>query len=271
MEEFNDNVGFIGAGKMAYALTSGMLKSGLLESERIWASAPSMTNLKNFQDLNCNITHSNSDVLANCTIVFLCVKPHLTSNVLEKLYCCWKQNHIIVSVIGGVTLKFLEEKTPPHTEIIRSMPNVSSVVLAGMCGISRGTFTKDSSVKLVEKLLRTVGLCEEVNENQMDAVCGLSGSGPAFIFTVIQSMADGAVKMGIPKSVAIKFAAQTALGASKMILETGEHPEVLRDSVCSPGGTTITGIHVLENAGVRAAMMNAVEAAALKAKELGKQ
>ncbi|XP_067142111.1 pyrroline-5-carboxylate reductase 3-like isoform X1 [Centruroides vittatus] len=228
-----------------------------------------MNNLQKFQEMNCNVTHSNYDVLVNCTIIFLCVKPHLTQVVLEQLYSYWKRNHIIVSVISGKTIKYLEENTPPQTKIIRSMPNVSSSVLAGACAISRGASTSESVVKMIKKLLETVGLCEEIHEDQMDAIGGLSGSGPAFIFTVIQSMADGAVKMGIPKSIAIKYAAQTALGASKMILETGEHPEVLRDTVCSPGGTTITGIHALEKAGVRAAMMNAVEAATLKAKELG--
>ncbi|XP_023231718.1 pyrroline-5-carboxylate reductase 3-like [Centruroides sculpturatus] len=238
MEEYEGNVGFIGSGKMAYALANGILKSGLIQSENIWASAPTMNNLQKFQEMNCNVTHSNYDVLVNCTIIFLCVKPHLTQVVLEQLYSYWKRSHIIVSVISGKTIKYLEENTPPQTKIIRSMPNVSSSVLAGACAISRGASISESVVKMIKKLLETVGLCEEIHEDQMDAIGGLSGSGPAF-------------------------------GASKMILETGEHPEVLRDTVCSPGGTTITGIHALEKAGVRAAMMNAVEAATLKAKELG--
>ncbi|XP_076349678.1 pyrroline-5-carboxylate reductase 3-like isoform X3 [Tachypleus tridentatus] len=163
------------------------------------------------------------------------------------------------------TFKLLPEKT----RVIRSMPNTPSLVQAGVCGYVRGTHATEEDGIMVSHLIGSVAMCELVPENLIDTVTGLSGSGPAYVYTVIQAMADGAVKMGLPRSLAVKFAAQTVLGGAKMVLETGQQPTVLRDEVCSPGGTTIYGVCALEEAGLRTGLLRAVEAATLRAKELG--
>lgn len=262
-------VGFIGAGKMCQALIHGMTHSGILKNDDIWISAPSMNNLKQFEEIGCNVTHSNEEVLFHCMIVFLCMKPNILQKIGPEMKE-WKDNHLVVSVASGITLNCLQQFTPAKTHFIRCVPNTPSAVHAGASAIARGLYTTDDDVKMIIELMRTIGICEEVLESQINAICGLSGSGPAYVYTIIQSMADGGVKMGLPKPLALRFAAQTVMGASKMVLETGEHPEVLRDNVCSPGGTTIAAMHTLEKSGVRAAMMNAVETATLQAAELGK-
>ncbi|XP_076349672.1 pyrroline-5-carboxylate reductase 3-like isoform X2 [Tachypleus tridentatus] len=265
------SVGFIGAGHMAQALANGMLKAGLLKPNQIWASAPTTTNLETFKDMTCHITHANEDVLSACTVIFLCVKPHLVCQVLKKLTKknAIKSHHLIVSVAAGISIQFMEKLLPEKTRVIRSMPNTPSLVQAGVCGYVRGTHATEEDGIMVSHLIGSVAMCELVPENLIDTVTGLSGSGPAYVYTVIQAMADGAVKMGLPRSLAVKFAAQTVLGGAKMVLETGQQPTVLRDEVCSPGGTTIYGVCALEEAGLRTGLLRAVEAATLRAKELG--
>ncbi|UYV82006.1 PYCR1 [Cordylochernes scorpioides] len=255
---------------MAQAIAFGILNSGLLKPSKIYASAPTNTNLRKFQDRGCSVTTVNKDVVDNCKAIFLCVKPHLVESVLRSLNSWLSHDHLIISVAAGISLTQLEkimEYGDPR--VVRTMPNTPSMVKAGACGFVCGSRATREDAALVRRLFSTIGICEELqSESLIDAVSGLSGSGPAYIYTAIQAMADGGVKMGLPRKLALRLAAQTALGAGQMVLQTEKHPIELRDEVCSPGGTTIAAVHALEGRAVHAAFMEAVEASANRCKKL---
>nr|XP_056710728.1 pyrroline-5-carboxylate reductase 3 [Euleptes europaea] len=264
-------VGFVGAGRMAGALVQGMLLTGEVQPKNIFASAPSNTNLDKFQGFGCRTTHCNLEVLKNSTVVFLATKPHIIPMVLREIAPAVTQDHIVISMAAGVTLGTLEELLPARTKVLRMMPNLPCVVQSGAIVLAPGTCTRDLDVALLKKLLTPCGLCEVGPEPYIDIHTGLSGSGVAYVYTFAEALAEGAVKMGMPWAVANKIAAQTLLGAGKMILETGEHPAVLRSAVCTPGGTTIHALHELEKGALRSTVMNAVEAGTSRAQELGKR
>lgn len=263
-----ENVGFIGAGNMAQCIIKGIRSAGIA-SKNIWVSAPSMKNLETLKEEGYNTTQRNGDVIKKCSIVFLCVKPHLMDVVGAEVQPQLTTNHLVISVAAAVKISHLVAVLRVPCRVVRCMPNTCVTVGAGVCAISRGPGVDADDIALVTSLLGSIGLCEEVSESIMDAVCGLSGSGPAYVCLAIQGMADGAVKMGMPRQLALKFAAQTIMGAGKMALDSGYHPEELKDNVCSPGGTTAYGLSALENRCVRAAFAEAVEAATRRAQELG--
>ncbi|XP_026515782.1 pyrroline-5-carboxylate reductase 3 [Terrapene carolina triunguis] len=223
------------------------------------------------QDLGCRTTHCNSEVLQRCTLVFLATKPHLLPGVLQEIAPAVTRDHIIVSVAAGVTLQTLQQLLPAGTKVLRVMPNLPCVVQEGAVVVARGSCAGEQEAALLRSLLSACGLCEETPESYIDIHTGLSGSGVAYVYLFAEALADGAVKMGMPSALANKIAAQTLLGAAKMILETGEHPAKLRSNVCTPGGTTIHALHELEKGALRATVMNAVEAATMRARELGKR
>ena len=192
------------------------------------------------------------------------------SGLLEEVAPLVGAKHLVVSIAAGVTLKSLAEQLGDR-RLVRVMPNTPCLVGASASGYSAGAAASKEDVALVGRLLNAVGKAFALPEHLLDAVTGLSGSGPAFVYTVIEAMTDGGVHVGLPRDVAIALAAQTVLGAARMVLETGQHPMVLKDAVASPGGTTIAGLHALERGGLRAALMNAVEAATKRSQELGKQ
>ncbi|XP_078248194.1 pyrroline-5-carboxylate reductase 3 isoform X3 [Pogona vitticeps] len=206
----------------------------------IFASAPSNRNLEKFQNLDCKTTHSNLEVMENSTFVFLATKPHVLPAVLREIAPAVHSHHVVISMAAGVTLQTLEEMLPAGTKVLRIMPNLPCTVQSGAIVLARGSFAGEQEAALLKKLLSPCGLCEEGPESYIDIHTGLSGSGVAY-------------------------------GAAKMILETGEHPTVLRSAVCTPGGTTIHALHELEKGGLRATVMNAVEAATCRAQELGKR
>lgn len=252
---------------MAQCIVRGIKAAGTPASS-IWISAPSMKNLGGLKEEGYNVTQHNADVPQKCNVLFLCVKPHIVDGVAAEIQPFLNPNHLIISVAAGVKISHLMAvlRSP---RVVRCMPNTCVTVSAGACAICRGPSANADDAKLVMGLLGSVGICEEVSESIMDAVCGLSGSGPAYVFLVIQGMADGAVKMGMPRQLALKFAAQTVMGAGKMALKSDHHPEVLKDNVCSPGGTTAYGLSALEGRCVRAAFAEAVEAATCRGQELG--
>ncbi|XP_029938825.1 pyrroline-5-carboxylate reductase 3 isoform X2 [Salarias fasciatus] len=261
-------VGFIGAGNMAFGIAKGILSGDFIPGN-IKVSAPSSRNLDKFEELGIAVTHSNVEVVCWSDVVFIAVKPHLIYVVLNEISRYVTDRHIVVSVAAGVTLAALEQLLPDSSVIIRLMPNLPCVVQEGALLFARGSHAKQEDANLLRSLLHRCGLVEEGPEDWIDIHTGLSGSGVAFVYLFAEALAEGAVKMGMPSALANTIASQTVLGAGRLLRDSGKHPAQLRSEVCTPGGTTIFGLHSLEQGGVRAATMSAVESATNRAKELG--
>ncbi|XP_043581224.1 pyrroline-5-carboxylate reductase isoform X1 [Bombus pyrosoma] len=266
-------VGFIGGGNMASAIGAGLIRKGILDPNNVWVSARTSKTLGFWNDLGAHATLKNGEVVDNCEIIFLAMKPQMLDDALKCTKETMTVHHhykLFVSVLVGVTLETLSNKLKSivsHPRIIRCMPNTPMMVGEGItvyCSVN----ATDQDEMMVEELLSYIGVTEHVPQSLMNAIGALSGSSPAYAYLVIEALADGAVKMGVPRPMATKFAAQVLVGAGKMVLETGKHPGQLKDEVCSPGGTTIAGIHAMECGQVRASMMNAIEAAVKRANEL---
>lgn len=209
-------------------------------------------------------------VVAQSDVVFIAVKPQYVSLVLKEVRPVMKAGTVIVSIAAGVTLESLKDAAGEDAKIIRVMPNTPCLVGETASAMCLGGKADDADAEVVKKLFDAVGTIYRVDEKMFSAVTGLSGSGPAYIFVMIEALSDGGVKAGLPRDIATKLAAQTVLGSAKMVLETGKHPGVLKDMVTSPAGTTIAGVHELEKAGVRNAFINAVTGAAARSDELAK-
>lgn len=264
--------GFIGAGKMASALVLGLLRAGIakpgqvvvfdpLESVRSALAAAS----------GARVAVSNVEAVDQSDILVLAVKPQSLPSVMEEIEPHVSGRHLIISVIAGATLDALSSGLGPDARLVRVMPNTPALLGAGASGYCLGPNATEDDHLAVQSCLLSVGRAFRVPENLLDAVTGLSGSGPAFIYQVIEALSDGGVRMGLPRDVSTVLSAQTVLGAARMVLETELHPGVLKDQVTSPGGTTIAGLHALERGGLRAALMDAVEAATLRSRELGQK
>ncbi|XP_062251082.1 pyrroline-5-carboxylate reductase 3 isoform X1 [Platichthys flesus] len=263
-------IGFIGAGNMAYGISKGIL-SGTVLPANIQVSAPSARNLARFQELGISVTHSNLEVVSGSDVIFVAVKPHLVPLVLSEISQHVTDRHIIVSVAAGVTLATLEELLPENSVAVRLMPNLPCMVQEGALLFARGSHAKEEDGVLLRSLLHHCGLVEEGPEAWIDIHTGLSGSGVAFVYLFAEALAEGAVKMGMPSALAHSIASQTVLGAGRLLRDTGKHPAQLRSEVCTPGGTTIYGLHTLEQGGLRATTMSAVESATERARELGRK
>ena len=274
-------VGFIGYGNMADALASGFVGADVVKfADLTMCNKSNVERRESFRARGGTVVESARDVTEKSDVIFLAVKPPYITSVLDEVRREFSeealQSKVFVSVAAGVTLEAMEgvwTTQKPHQippAIVRVMPNTPCLVGAAASGICKGSRCSEESLHRALALMSTVGVCKVIMESQMSALTGVSGSGPAYVFVLIEAMADGGVRAGLPRDVALELAAQTFYGASKMVLETGEHPGVLKDKVCSPGGTTIAAVHALEQAGVRAAMMNAVLAAANRGDELAK-
>ena len=264
------SVGFMGAGRMGTALAKGFLGAKLVEPSKLCASDVYPGAREAFAKETGGMAFaSNEEVVENAKVLFLSVKPDQVKDVLGGIKDKIKPDHLIVSICAGVTLSTLEMALNPGAKVVRVMPNTPALVGEAASGFAMGKACSPADTELVTKLLGACGVAFAVKESLLDAVTGLSGSGPAYGFIAIEALSDGGVAAGLPRDVAIKLAAQTMLGAAKMVLETGKHPGELKDMVTSPGGTTIEAVHELEKAGVRAAFINAVRAAADKSKKLG--
>jgi pyrroline-5-carboxylate reductase len=266
------NIGFIGGGMMATALIGGFLKSGAVASPgAVCVSEP----VKALRDRHAAAGHfatdNNISVVERSDIVWLATKPDAIPAVLAECGATLqKRNCLVVSIAAGMTTGTMEGALPPGVRVIRVMPNLNALVNEVAAGFCCGTHATRADAETVKRMLGTVGRAEEVPEKLMDAVTGLSGSGPAYGFLLIEALADGGVRAGLPRATAMILAAQTIKGAAEMVLATGKHPGELKDQVCSPGGTTIAGVEALEKAGFRAALIAAVTAAAARSAELGK-
>ncbi|XP_061095444.1 pyrroline-5-carboxylate reductase 3 isoform X1 [Conger conger] len=264
-------IGFIGAGNMAFGIAQGILKSGEVHSENVRVSAPSSNNLGRFQQMGVAVTHANAEVVRGSRLLFLAVKPHLVPAVLQEVAHLVTREHVVVSVAAGVTIATVEALLPPDSVVMRLMPNLPCVVQEGALLFARGSQARPEHGAVLRGLLAPCGLVEEGPETWIDAHTGLSGSGVAFVYLFAEALAEGGVKMGMPSALAHRIAAQTVLGAGHLLRDSGKHPAQLRADVCTPGGTTIFGLHELERGGLRAATMAAVEAATERARELGRK
>lgn len=263
-------VGFLGAGKMASALAKGFAAAKIVSPKQIIASDVVPAARDAFaKDVGSAAADSNAEVMRFANVIILAVKPDQVSGVLAEIKPFCSEKHLLISIAAGVTLARLEDALPLKARVIRVMPNTPALVGAGASGYALGSHANGEDGDIAQKLLGAVGVAFAVKESLLDAVTGLSGSGPAYVFQIIEALSDGGVSAGLPRNVATQLAAQTLLGGARMVLETGKHPGELKDMVTSPGGTTIEGLHEMERGGVRAALMNAVRAAAEKSKKLG--
>jgi pyrroline-5-carboxylate reductase len=263
-------VGFLGAGKMATALARGWIAAGLLTPARCRASDPVAAAREAFADGTGGTVGSDNDAVVEASeLIVLAVKPQNMTQLLAEIAPAIGPRHLVVSIAAGVTLGQLTAALGAGHRLVRVMPNTPCLVGASASGYAPGDAATADDIALVDRLLNVVGTAFRLPEHLLDAVTGLSGSGPAFVYTVIEALSDGGVRVGLPRDVAMALAAQTVLGAARMVLETGLHPSVLKDQVTSPGGTTIAGQHALERGGLRAALMDAVEAATKRSMELG--
>ena len=264
-------IGFIGAGNMAGAIIGGIIKSNLVESQNVIASAKTMTNLNKLKDeYNINVTLDASEVVKNSDIVFMAVKPNIFDGVLESVKDLIGDEKIVVSIAAGKSISSMENIIGDDKKIIRTMPNTPALVNEGMSALCPNKNIEDEELKIVKGIFDSFGKSEVVGEYLIDSVIGVSGSSPAYVFMFIEAMADAAVVGGMPRKQAYNFAAQSVLGAAKMVIESGKHPGELKDMVCSPGGTTIEAVKVLENEGMRSSVINAVCACIEKSKEMSK-
>lgn len=254
---------------MATALGQGLLRAGLVGKEHLLAGDPAPEARDRFaQTVGARTTADNLEVVRWAEIVLLAVKPQQMPQVLGQLGGKIQARHLVVSIAAGVRLAILAEALGPEARLVRVMPNTPCLVGRGASAYCLGGKATDDDGELVGQILSAVGMACQVEEKLMDAVTGLSGSGPAFAYVMIEALSDGGVRMGLPRQVATALAAHTLRGAAEMVLATGEHPAMLKDRVASPGGTTIAGLQALESAGLRAALIAAVEAAARRSAEL---
>lgn len=263
-------IGFIGAGQMARALASGFVGSQLAAAHDLLAADRYQEARDGFAAVipGATVVQDNREVAQRADLLWLAVKPQQMHEVYQELRPL-RPDCLAVSIAAGVTVAQLCEGLGTK-RVVRVMPNTPCLIRAGASAFCLGSGVRDEDGPQIAKLLNTVGLCWELPEKLLDAVTGLSGSGPAFVFQFIEALSDGGVLAGLPRQVATSLAAQTVLGAAKLVLESGEHPGTLKDRVASPAGTTIAGLHALEQGAFRAAAINAVQAAARRSEELGR-
>lgn len=263
-------IGFLGAGKMATALARGLVRAQLAAPENILASDPVPTARETFaRETGGKAAASNLEVVQSAKTIFLAVKPDQVATVLGEVRDGFNTGHLLLSIAAGVPIAKMEAALPAGARVIRVMPNTPALVGASASAFALGKAATAADGELAQKLFSAVGVAFQVKEYLLDAVTGLSGSGPAYVYQFIEALSDGGVAAGLPRDIATKLAAQTVLGGAKMVLETGLHPGALKDQVTSPGGTTIEGLHELEKGKLRGTVMSAVRAATEKSKKLG--
>jgi pyrroline-5-carboxylate reductase len=260
---------FIGGGQMAEAMISGLLSGQVYSAESIWATDPIAERRDRLKSqLGIRVGSANREAATWADVIVLAVKPQMLPAVLSELGPILA-HALVISIVAGVAIQTIGEQACGATRVVRAMPNAPALVREGMTALALGDAVSDDDARLVRTIFEAVGLVVAVEERLMDAVTGLSGSGPAYVFQAIEALADGGVMMGLPRQTAELLAAQTVFGSARLVLESGAHPAQLKDRVASPGGTTIAGLHQLEQRGFRAALMAAVEAATTRSKELG--
>lgn len=265
-------LGFLGAGNMAAALIKGLLHGKVMPADRIVASDVKAERLEQLQAAHgIWTTTDNHALLRDSDVVVLAVKPQVIDKVLTEVGGDIRPDQLVVSVAAGVPVEALEGRLPKGSRVVRAMPNTPATVQAGATAIAGGAHASADDLRIARELFEAVGRVVVLDETLLDAVTGLSGSGPAYVMLIIEALADGGVKVGLHRDTALLLAAQTVFGSAKLLLETGEHPGRLKDMVTSPGGTAIAGLHTLESGALRKTLIDAVEAATKRSVELGEQ
>ena len=269
---FGKRIAFLGSGNMAEAMVKGLLGTGTAAPGDVLCAEPRPERREELaRRYGVETFADNVEACDRAELVFLSVKPQIVDPVLEEIAAAVDPKKLVVSIVAGVSSAAMARKLGAGVRVVRAMPNTAALVGAAATAIARGAHATDADLEQARKIFQSVGTVSVIEEHLMDAVTGLSGSGPAFLFLVVEALSDGGVKMGLPRQVATTLAAQTLIGAGRLVLETGEHPGYLKDQVTSPGGTTIAGMHALEAAGVRGALIAAVEAATRRSHELGQK
>eukprot|EP00045_Choanoeca_perplexa_P002791 m.26741 g.26741 ORF g.26741 m.26741 type:complete len:279 (+) comp11707_c0_seq1:132-968(+) len=271
IDKTNPKIGFIGCGNMAQALVKGMIQGFVTPAQNIVAFDLSPKCCATMADLGVKMQPDNASVAKNADVVVIAVKPDVVPKVLKDIKTAAGTDTLVVSIAAGVTIATIEKYLHSHARVIRVMPNTPALVREGASAIAGGSDATEADLATVLEMMNAVGTCVSVKETQMNAVTGLSGSGPAYGFLMIEAMADGGVRAGLPRHTAQILAAQTLLGAAKMVLDTGLQPGQLKDQVTSPAGTTIAGVHALEDKAFRGTVMSAVVAASQRADELSRE
>src|ERR671919_1843149 len=263
---------FLGTGAMAEALIRGLLHAKTAQPGEIIATARRAERASEIARLyGVRTTLDNVAAAREAEVVILSVKPQAMGKLLIQIASAIDPRKLVISIAAGVPVAAIERKLGAGARIVRAMPNTPALVGRGACAIAAGEHATEEDLKVAASIFEAVGIATVVEESLLDAVTGLSGSGPAYVFLVIEALSDAGVKVGLPRYTALKLAAQTVLGAAKLLIETGEHPGHLKDKVTSPGGTAIAGLHTREQGGLRTTLINAVEAATRRARELGEQ
>ena len=263
-------IGFLGAGAMGGAIISGALKAGIVEPKDVYISDFSKAITDKYKERGCNIVDSNQELGKAVDILQVAVKPQYAAEALKELGNSMN-GKAMISIMAGLTTETIREMTEGDFRLLRLMPNTPALVGAGAFALDSDSDFTDEEKAFAQKLFESIGIVEWMPEHLIDTACGLSGAGPAYIYIVIEALADGGVAEGLPRKTAMNLAAQTVMGAAKMVLETGEHPDFLKDQVCSPGGNTIVGIRTLEEHGVRGAFIDTVVKATERSRELGRK
>jgi pyrroline-5-carboxylate reductase len=263
-------IAFIGGGQMAEAIIGGLVVGQVCRPDALYAADPLAARCDRLKSqFGIRVSSDNREAVASADVVILAVKPQSLPDVLKEIGADLK-GKVVISIVAGVTICAIAEQASGAKRTIRAMPNMPALIREGMTALAFSSGVSEEDKLLAHTVFEAVGRVLPVEERLMDAVTGLSGSGPAYVFQAIEALADGGVKMGLPRQTAELLAAQTVLGAARMVLESGEHPAKLKDRVASPGGTTIAGLHQLERGGFRATLMGAVEAATKRSQELGR-
>lgn len=262
-------VGFLGTGNMAEALIRGLIHAGVVAPAQIAGSDPRLERCHEMAEkYKIAVGTDNVDVARRSEILILSVKPQVMSKVLDEVAPHVHPRALVISIAAGIPIAAIESKLP-KARVVRTMPNTPALVGAGATAVAAGGHATPEDLQAAKRIFDSIGLTVILDEAQMDAVTGLSGSGPAYIFLIIEALSDAGVKMGLSRYNAQALAAQTVLGSAKLLIETNEHPGRLKDMVTSPGGTAIAGLHTLEQGGLRTTLINAVEAATKRSRELG--
>ncbi len=270
----NKKLGFIGGGNMAGAIIRGLLSASFIGAKNIFVSEPSQAKCDALHaEYKIKVAADNRELAKKCDILILAVKPQILAEVLRDIAALVGRDKLIISVAAGIPIAIMDEALQggksEKFSIVRTMPNTPALVQEGATAIASGKHVSKTDMKIAHRIFEAVGCTVDVEEDQLDAVTGLSGSGPAYIFMLIEALSDAGVKMGLSREISNTLTIQTILGSAKLARESGKHPGELKDMVTSPAGTTMSGLHALEEGSLRTTLMNAVEDATLRSRELG--